>query len=118
MKRFLLSNPDNRRWIESQEKRHKHLSNIENVSCLIRRELYPELRQQTIQSILGECDIYPSKEIVIEAWQRQLYRQLMKNIVKLPKYNLSSTGKQTLSLYLTIHLWKKANTIFFTFTNQ
>ena len=54
MKRFLLSNPDNRRWIESQEKRHKHLSNIENVSRFVRKELYPELRQQTIHPILGE----------------------------------------------------------------
>ena len=90
MKCFLLSNPNNCCWIESQEKCHKYLLNIENVSHLDHRELYPELRQQAIQPILGEYDIYPSKKIMIEARQRQLYHELMKDILKIDLISLSN----------------------------
>jgi hypothetical protein len=41
MKRFLMSNPNNKKWIEAQESIREAQSNVEAVSHLVRREMFP-----------------------------------------------------------------------------
>ncbi|CAK9200698.1 unnamed protein product [Sphagnum troendelagicum] len=49
MKRFLLTIPENKKWVEAQEKRHKAEQNVKDVSRLVRREIFPELHPKTVE---------------------------------------------------------------------
>ncbi len=49
MKRFLLTIPENKKWVEAQEKRHKAEQNVKDVSRLVRREMFPELHPETVE---------------------------------------------------------------------
>ena len=83
MKRFLLQDPNNKKWVETQEKRRKSKSNFEETARLVRREMFPQRRLQTIESsVLPNSSAASSSSIphgtVIEARQQQLFRNLMK----------------------------------------
>lgn len=74
MKQFLLTNPENKKWVEAQEKHHKAEQNVKNVSRLVRREMFPELHPETVDLGLAARSSSAPKKIVIEARQRQLHR--------------------------------------------
>ena len=84
MKRFLISNPTNQRWIDAQEQRNVGESDPDNLVRLVRWGMFPELHLQTLQPVItkdprtGVTKI-PS-EIFIEALQRQFHRRLMKEL--------------------------------------
>lgn len=82
MKRFLLTNPENKKWVEAQEKRHRAEQNVKDVLRLVRREMFPELHRETVELGSAASSSCAPKEIVIEAPQRQLHRTLMKELLK------------------------------------
>jgi len=116
MKRFLLSNPANQRWIDAQERRQRGRNNVDSISRLVRREMFPELHLQSLQPLVGnESNSVSSripKEIAIEARQRQLHRRLMKELLESFKAN-GKLGKMTSELYRTMTWEKKSKAIFF-----
>ena len=67
MKRFLLSDPANQRWVEAQEKRRKAQTTVKDISKLICHEMFPQLLHKTIEPVVGTGSI--SNAIVIEARQ-------------------------------------------------
>lgn len=111
MKRFLLTIPENKKWVEAQEKRHKAEQNVKDVSRLVRREMFPELHPETVELGSAASSGSAPKEIVIEARQRQLHRTLMKELLK----SFTTTGKQTIALYRTRTWEQKSKAIFFYF---
>ena len=122
MKRFLLQHPENKKWVEAAEKRQKSKTNVDETARLVRREMFPQLRLETIES-----SAYPSSmaansssiphEIVIEARQRHLFRLLMKELLSTTKC-VGKTGKKTSSLYRTSTWEQKSKAIFFYFHNS
>ncbi|CEG47748.1 uncharacterized protein PHALS_04895 [Plasmopara halstedii] len=112
MKRFLLTNPENKKQVEAQEKRHKAEQNVKDVSSLVRREMFPELHPETALGSAASSSSAP-KEIVIEARQRQLHGTLMKELLK----SFTTTGKQTIAPYRKRTWEQKSKAIFFYFTS-
>ncbi|BBN01840.1 hypothetical protein MPTK1_2g10670 [Marchantia polymorpha subsp. ruderalis] len=111
MKWFFLTNPENKKWVEAQEKRHKAEQNVKDVSRLVCREMFPELHPETIELGSEASSSSALKEIVIEARQRQLHRTLMKELLK----SFTTTGKQTIAPYRTRTWEQKSKAIFFYF---
>jgi hypothetical protein len=110
IKRFILSNPDNQKWVDAQEKRLKSQRNVENVSQLGRCECFPQLFNDTISKAASSSYVRKDSLIVIEARQRQLHRSLMKELLK-----STTEGKKTTSLYRTMTWEQKSKAIFFYF---
>ena len=106
MKRFLMFNADNQKWVDAQEKRCKSQQNVETISKLVRRECFPQLLNETISTASSSyvpedsSSSFP-KGIAIEARQRQLHRSLMKELLKLSASPQDHEGKQKISLYRT-----------------
>jgi len=111
MKRFLLTIPENKKWVEVQEKRHKAKQNVKDVSRLVRCEMFPKLHPETVELGSAASSGSALKEIVIEARQRQLHRTLMKELLK----SFTTTRKQTIVLYRTRTWEQKSKAIFFYF---
>lgn len=123
MKRFLLQDPNNAKWVEAAEKRVKAQTNVEEIARLVRREMFPELHLQTIEAAypssydqLAESSSIPHGT-VIEARQRQNFRRLMKELLSTTKYIDSNSklkgAKQTCSLYKTRTWEQRSMSIFF-----
>lgn len=107
MKRFLLTNSENKKWVEAQEKRHKAEQNVKDVSRLVRREMFLELHPEIV-----ELDSAASSSFALkEARQRQLHRTLMKEFLK----SFTTTGKQIIALYCTRTWEHESKAIFFHF---
>ena len=112
MKQFLLSNPANQKWVEAQEKLHSSRNHAESVARMVRREVYPELRMQSLEPLQSSGSM-PS-DLAIEARQRSLHRKLMKQLLVSAK-NRSQGGKQTVSVYRTLTWKNRSKAIFFYF---
>lgn len=111
MKRFLLSNPENTKWVENQEKRHKLQKNVQNVAQLVRREMFPELNPEMVKLGSAASSSSIPQGIAIEARQRQHHRALMKELLSTSQIK----GKKTVSLYRTMTWKQKSKAIFFYF---
>jgi len=88
MKRFLLQNSDNKKWVAAQEKRAKTQQNVSEVAKLLRREMFPQLHLETIETRKQDhstassvSSISIAKELLIEANQRKLHCSLMAELV-------------------------------------
>jgi hypothetical protein len=111
MKRFLLSNYENTKSVENQEKRHKSQKNVQNVARLVRRRMFSELHPETVK--LGSAANSSSipQAIAIEAHQRALPRTVMKGLLSTSQ----TEGKKAVSKYRTM-TWKQiSKSIFFYF---
>ena len=111
MKRFLLSNPENTKWVENQEKRHKSQKNVQKVARLVRREMFPELHPETVMLGSAACSISIPQAISIEARQRQPHRTLMKELLSTSQ----TKGKKRVSKYRTMTWKQRSKAIFFYF---
>lgn len=120
MKRFLLTNPSNKKWLDVQEKRHKSMADSENVAKLVRREMFPQLHPESIAILrdevnTGNASSPPSniqKIMWMEANQRKLHGELMKELLaRNPK--TAGKGKVTASTYRTMSWEKRSRAIFF-----
>src|SRR5690349_19431404 len=105
MKRFLLSNPYNQRWVDAQEKRRKGQANAEGIARLVRREMFPQLHLQSLQPMLSTNSMSSQssipREIVMEAFQRQLHCRLMKELLKTVQ-QFDTCVQQTAGFYRTM----------------
>lgn len=115
MKRFLLSNPENKEWIEAQEKRRKSEDDAGTIAKLVRREMYPALHRDSIESPAASSSSGAPKEIIIEARQRQNHRVVMQQLLKTVKPISADKEKQkqNCTLYRTNTWEQKAKAIFF-----
>ena len=113
MKRFLLSNHGNEKWVEAQEKRHKSERGAQRAARLVRREMYPALRPETVGLGLAGAPCCAPPGVAIEARQRQLHRALMKEL--LSYFSTQTKGKQTVAHYRTMAWAQKSKAIFFYF---
>ena len=111
MKRFLLSNPENKKWVEVEEKRHTSQRNVQNVARLVRREMYPELYPETVKLGCAANSSSVPQGIVIEARQRQLHCTLMKELLS----TSPAKGKKTVAQYRTKTWNQKSKAVFFYF---
>jgi hypothetical protein len=114
MKRFLLQNPGNQKWIHAQEKRQNTKRTVEETARLVRREMFPQLHPRTVEVEVAARSSTVRNELLIEARQRQLFRHLMKELIDTVR-PLPIDGKQTTSLYRTKTWEQKSKTIFFYF---
>lgn len=114
MKRFLLSNPANQKWVDAQERRKRGRDHVESVAHLVRREMFPELHLQSLQPLAqpNSTNSRIPSEIIIEARQRQLHRRLMKELLDTMKTE-GNLGKMTSVMYRTMTWKKKSKAVFF-----
>ena len=50
MKRLLISNTRNNKWVEAKEKHHKSQINVEDILGLVHCEHFPQLYMESIES--------------------------------------------------------------------
>ena len=107
MKRFLLTNPSNKRWVEGQERLHKAQKTASDVARLVRQEIFPAFHPETVQSNIL------SKDLFMEATQRQNHRAVMKELLQ--KHGGKKKQKETTTVYRTMTWEQKAKALFFYF---
>ncbi len=116
MKRFLMSYPNNKEWIEALERRREAQSNVETVSRLVRREIFPQFTSETFNSYIRTGSCTPSRSIpsglLIEARQRQLHRKAMSELLQYAKKNCVINVKQSAAMYRAITWENKSVAIF------
>lgn len=106
MKRFLLRDPANIEWFQSQEKRKKVQNDASEMLNLVRREMFPQLNIPKVELLSAPI----LKELSVEAKQRSLYPTLMNEL--LAKFN-NHKGKKTTKVYKSVSWEKKSYSIFF-----
>jgi hypothetical protein len=117
MKRFLMSNHNNKKWIEAQENTREAQSNVETVSQLVRREMFPQLNTETLNSSIQTGSCTPNG-LLIEARQRQLHRKAMNELYA--RRNFVVNVKQSSAIYRRyinqhyLHTWLNLKKMEFT----
>jgi hypothetical protein len=116
MKKFLLRQPSNRAWVESQERQHASALSAVNIEKDIRRELYPELNLARVSALQQSSN---AKEILVMARQRQLLREVLRELIDLNindvNEDMSKAGKKSINRKVYMPWHTKAQAIFFYF---
>ena len=80
MKKYLLQEQSNQRWVDNQESQHASYLAASTATRELRMTMYPELELCRVRSVQQSLNV---KEILMMARQRQLFKDLMVELAKL-----------------------------------